>query len=175
MKARIRKIFLNPELRLADVVDVATRSRMMAGIRGVNTKPEMIVRRGLHALGFRYGLHNTRLPGKPDLVLPRYKAVIFVNGCFWHGHDCPLFRWPTSRQEFWREKIEGNRARDARVKDTLQKSGWRILRVWECSLKGTTKLGVDTVVAQVADWLKSAERTGEVRGRCGDDGLNRLA
>jgi DNA mismatch endonuclease (patch repair protein) len=148
---------------------------MMAGIRGVNTKPEMVVRRGLHALGFRYSLHSARLPGKPDLVLARYRAAIFIHGCFWHGHDCPLFRWPTSRQEFWREKIESNRARDTRAENALQQAGWRVLRVWECSLKGAAKLGIETVIAQAADWLRSGQVVGEIRGSYSDNGPDRLA
>ena len=93
---------------MADVVDRKTRSRMMSGIRGKNTRPELLIRKGLHARGFRFRLHDKRLPGKPDLVLPKYSAVIFVHGCFWHGHDCHLFKWPQSRREFWRKKITRN-------------------------------------------------------------------
>lgn len=160
---------------MADVVDAATRSRMMAGIRATNTKPEMVVRRGLHLLGFRYRLHNRQLPGKPDLALPRYRAVIFVHGCFWHGHDCPLFRWPSSRPDFWREKIEGNRARDVRAEHALLASGWRVLKIWECSLKGATRIGVEKTISRAADWLRSDEPEGEIRGNYGDNGSDRLA
>src|SRR3954470_16295918 len=92
-------------LRMADVVSSGVRSRMMAGIRGTNTAPEMILRRALHAEGFRYRLHDRRLPGKPDMVFPRHHAVIFAHGCFWHGHDCHLFKWPSTRPEFWQTKI----------------------------------------------------------------------
>ena len=98
---------------MADVVDSAVRSRIMSNIRGKDTRPEMTVRRGLHARGFRYRLHDRRLPGRPDLVFPRCHALILVHGCFWHGHNCHLFRWPESRAEFWRGKINGNKARDA--------------------------------------------------------------
>ena len=110
---------------MADVVSAEVRSRMMAGIRGKNTKPEMIIRRGLHARGFRYLLHDKRLPGKPDLVLPKHRAVIFVNGCFWHGHDCPLFKWPKTRKGFWRTKIARNRENDESAVIALRRSGWR--------------------------------------------------
>lgn len=92
---------------------------MMAGIRGKDTKPELVVRRGLHALGFRFRLHDRALSGKPDMVLPRWRAVIFIHGCFWHAHDCPLFRWPGTRQDFWRQKIGRNQERDAEVKPRL--------------------------------------------------------
>lgn len=147
-----------------DVVDAATRSRMMAGIRGKNTKPELVVRRGLHALGFRFVLHDRRLPGKPDMVLPRWRSAIFVHGCFWHGHDCPLFRWPGTRQDFWRQKIGRNQERDSEVEAALDHAGWRVLKIWECSLKGTGRIGIDRVVPLAADWLRSGERAGEIRG-----------
>ena len=97
---------------MADIVDKKTRSKMMAGIKGKNTKPEMLIRKALFAKGLRYRLHDKNLPGKPDLVFPKYKAVIFVQGCFWHGHDCHLFKWPTSNKEYWRNKINRNREVD---------------------------------------------------------------
>ena len=147
-----------------DVVDAATRSRMMAGIKGKNTKPELVVRRGLHALGFRYLLHDRRLPGKPDMVLPRWHAVVFVHGCFWHGHDCPLFRWPGSRQDFWRQKIGRNQERDVDVEAELDRAGWRMLKIWECSMKGTGRIGVEAVLPLAAGWLRSEAITGEIRG-----------
>lgn len=147
-----------------DVVDAATRSRMMSGIRGKNTKPELVVRRGLHALGFRYRLHDSRLPGKPDLVLPRWRAVIQIHGCFWHGHDCALFRWPGTRQEFWRTKIGRNVERDREVEAALDRTGWRVLTIWECAMKGTGRIGADAVVAGAVAWLRSDARTGVIRG-----------
>lgn len=137
---------------------------MMAGIRAKDTKPEMVVRRGLHALGFRFVLHDRRLAGKPDMVLPRWRSAIFVHGCFWHGHDCPLFRWPGTRQDFWRQKIGRNQDRDAEVEAELDRAGWRVLKIWECSLKGTGRIGIDRVVPLAADWLRSGERVGEIRG-----------
>jgi DNA mismatch endonuclease (patch repair protein) len=137
---------------------------MMAGIRSKDTKPELVVRRGLHALGFRYRLHDRRLPGKPDMVLPRWRAAIQVNGCFWHGHDCALFRWPGTRQDFWRAKIGRNVERDREVDAALDHAGWRVLTVWECALKGPERVGAEVVVNHAADWLRSDARTGEIRG-----------
>lgn len=137
----------------------------MAGIRGANTKPEMIIRRGLHAFGFRFRLHGRKLPGKPDLVLPRYRAVIFVHGCFWHRHDCQLFKWPKTRNEFWRQKIEGNSQRDSRAEAELKAMGWRVLRVWECSLRGPSRLEPQQVIESAASWLRSTEPEGEIRGQ----------
>lgn len=151
-----------------DVVDSATRSRMMAGIRSKNTAPEMIVRRGLHKHGFRFRIHDRRLPGQPDLVLPRWRAAIFVHGCFWHGHDCPLFRWPRSREEFWREKIRRNKERDEAAIVCLQGDQWRVLTVWECALKGSSRIGADETITRSAAWLRSDSASDEVRGTNGD-------
>ena len=108
----------------------------MSRIRGSDTKLELLVRSALHVRGFRYRLGGAGLPGRPDLVLPKYKTALFVHGCFWHGHDCPLYRLPKTRPEFWRAKIEANRSRDERVKAELLEKGWRPLEVWECSLRG---------------------------------------
>lgn len=149
---------------MPDVVDAATRSRMMAGIRGRDTKPEIALRKALFARGFRYRLHVPDLPGKPDIVLPRYRATIFVNGCFWHGHDCPLFRLPGTRPDFWRAKIARNRQRDAEVSDRIAAAGWRQLVVWECALTGRLRLGLETVAESVSVWLRSAEAQGVIRG-----------
>ncbi|NBW11598.1 MAG: DNA mismatch endonuclease Vsr [Caulobacteraceae bacterium] len=148
---------------MADVVDPATRSRMMSGIRGKNTKPELMIRKALHARGFRYRLH-CKLPGKPDLCLPKYQAVIFVHGCFWHGHDCHLFKWPSTRPEFWREKIARNRAVDAAAEAKLLADGWRVATVWECALKGKTRLPLEAVVSSLGDWLQSDSQRLEVKG-----------
>ncbi len=136
----------------------------MSGIRGRNTRPELLIRKGLFALGFRYRLHTAGLPGKPDIVLRKYNAVIFVNGCFWHGHDCHLFRLPATRPEFWRTKIDSNIARDAAVHGSLHQLGWRQLTVWECALKGKTRLGLEAVLLRIARWLKGDETTGDIRG-----------
>tara|TARA_R110002051_G_scaffold291523_1_gene355573 strand:- start:1576 stop:2031 length:456 start_codon:yes stop_codon:yes gene_type:complete len=140
---------------LADVVDPATRSRMMSGIRGKDTKPEMLIRRALHARGFRYRVHCRDLPGKPDLCLPKYRAVIFVHGCFWHGHDCHLFKWPKTRPAFWRQKIGRNREVDRLAIERLEAAGWRVAVVWECALKGRDKVGLDVVSGRLSEWLTS--------------------
>ena len=137
---------------------------MMSGIRGTNTKPELIIRRGLHAEGFRYRLHDQRLPGRPDLVFPKYRAVIFVHGCFWHGHDCHLFKWPKTRKDFWKTKITRNRLVDDRAVLALQKAGWRICVVWECAIKGRTRLTADRMVDRCVSWLRSKRRIGEIKG-----------
>ena len=130
---------------------------MMAGIGPGNTRPEMIIRRGLHTLGWRYRLHGKNLPGRPDLVFPARRAVILVQGCFWHGHDCALFRWPATREEFWRTKLSGNIARDRRVRAQLMGLGWRVLEVWECTLKGRAKLPVEDVLARCDQFLRGNE------------------
>jgi DNA mismatch endonuclease (patch repair protein) len=127
---------------------------MMSGIRSKDTKPEMIVRKGLHARGFRFRLHDRTLPGKPDLVLRRYNAVIFVHGCFWHGHDCHLFKTPKSRRQFWAPKIASNKDRDSKTHEALVKSGWRVAEVWECATKGRTRLDPDAVIETLSDWIK---------------------
>jgi DNA mismatch endonuclease (patch repair protein) len=137
----------------------------MAAIRGADTKPEMIIRRGLHARGFRFRLHDRKLPGRPDLVFPRFAAVVFVNGCFWHGHDCALFKWPKTREEFWREKIEGNRRRDTRSAEMLLAAGWRVATVWECALKGPERLLGDDVIDRIATWLSSDRKETSFRGQ----------
>ena len=139
----------------ADTVTSDVRSRMMAGIRGKNTKPEMAIRSALHCLGFRFRVHCKDLPGKPDLVFPKYKAVILVHGCFWHGHDCHLFKWPETRSDFWRQKINGNVARDRNHLLALADRGWRVATVWECALKGRARLPIQVIAQRCAAWLES--------------------
>lgn len=141
---------------MTDVVSSEKRSQMMSGIRSKDTRPEMIVRRALHARGFRYRLHAKDLPGKPDLVFPRYRSVVMVHGCFWHGHDCPLFKVPGTRTEFWLGKIGRNRERDAEVRQALAGLGWRVLEVWECELRAAKKAGYLPVVDRIVEWLCSA-------------------
>ena len=121
---------------MADVHDKATRSYNMSRIKGKNTKPEMMVRKFLHVNGFRYRLHVKDLPGKPDIVLPKYKTVIFVHGCFWHGHKgCKYFVVPKTRTEWWLNKINSNIANDRKAEAALKKEGWKIISLWECNLK----------------------------------------
>ena len=123
---------------MADVHDKATRSYNMSQIRSRNTKPEMLVRKFLHAHGFRYRLHVKDLAGKPDLVLPKYRTVIFIHGCFWHGHEhCKYFVVPKTRTEWWLTKINSNKANDAKALKALKKDGWKIIVLWECELKPT--------------------------------------
>lgn len=130
---------------------------MMAGIRGKDTKPELLIRSGLHQMGYRFRLHDRALPGCPDVVLPGRRAVIEVRGCFWHGHDCHLFRWPSTRKEFWRAKIAGNIERDLRNQSDLLQQGWRVAEVWECQLKGKERRSVDEVLAKLAGFLRGGE------------------
>jgi len=150
---------------MADVVDKQTRSRMMSGIKSKNTKPEIRIRSLLHRQGFRFRIHDKSLPGKPDIVLKRFHAVIFVHGCFWHAHDCHLFKWPSTKKEFWHSKIEGNKSRDLENITTLKNSGWRILSIWECSMKGKTRLNEHELIKIISDWLKSDNVDYEITGR----------
>jgi DNA mismatch endonuclease, patch repair protein len=140
---------------MTDVVDRATRSRMMSGIRGTNTNPEKHVRSLLHRSGFRFSLHRKDLPGRPDIVLPKYGAVIFVNGCFWHRHRCELFKWPKSNTEFWRNKINANAKRDERNFSALLEAGWRVLTIWECAIKGKRAMSDQQLMQKTAAWLRS--------------------
>ena len=121
---------------MADVHTTAQRSYNMSRIKGKNTKPEMLVRRFLHAQGFRYKLHDKTLPGKPDLVLPKHKTVIFIHGCFWHGHEnCKYYKIPQTRTEWWTEKINRNLANDVKAMKLLKTEGWKIITIWECNLR----------------------------------------
>lgn len=128
---------------MADIVSPEVRSRMMASIKSRDTKPEMLVRRYLHGRGFRYVLASRSLPGKPDLAFRRHNAVIFVHGCYWHGHQgCQFATMPATREEFWRTKISANAERDARVILELRKLGWRVAVVWECALRKRSELAL---------------------------------
>ncbi|RVL57689.1 very short patch repair endonuclease [Sinorhizobium meliloti] len=138
-----------------DVLTKDQRRLNMSRIRGRDTKPELLLRKGLHARGYRFRVNVGGLPGRPDIVLPRYGAVIQVNGCFWHGHDCHLFKMPASRQEFWVKKISANRARDQLTDQALSDAGWRVLTVWECSLKGVKRRPLDEVLASCEAFLRN--------------------
>lgn len=148
---------------MTDIVDAQTRSLMMARIRARNTRPEMLIRSLLHRAGFRFRLHVPELPGRPDIVLPKYHAVILVHGCFWHAHDCSLFRLPGSRRDFWEQKLAKNRQRDARNVSDLAASGWRVLVIWECALKGGRRIPEERILQLVSDWLRSSDSSGEIR------------
>ena len=138
----------------------------MSAIRSKNTRPETMLRKLLHRMGFRYRLHARGVPGKPDMVFRPYRAALFVHGCFWHGHDCDFFRMPTTRPEFWAAKIAQNRARDIRVRQMLVEAGWRVAVVWECALRGQSPAEVDRVAARISGWLKSSRRTLVIRQVC---------
>lgn len=142
---------------MADVVDKSTRSRMMSGIRGKDTKPEKVIRSALHSAGFRYRVHASDLPGKPDLVFPKYKAVLLVHGCFWHRHPgCWWSTTPSSNSEFWSAKFAQNIQRDAQNILNLRKLGWRVAVVWECALRLPQK---DEVASTIGTWLESERRS----------------
>ena len=148
---------------MADVVDTKTRSRMMSGIRGKDTRPEMVVRRALFAAGFRYRLHRRDLPGAPDLVLSGRRVAVFVHGCFWHRHkECRYAKLPATRPEFWRAKLEGNAERDTRAIEALQATGWRVLVVWECAIRDKSTLSILSDV--LANWIRGNATLGEVAG-----------
>lgn len=140
---------------MADIVDKQTRSRMMSRIRGRDTIPEVALRRSLHRKGFRFRLHSRRLPGKPDLVLAKYNAVVFVHGCFWHRHaGCRFTTTPASNIDFWREKFSNTVKRDALTCEMLRSEGWRIATVWECSLR---KAMLDVSSRLLTDWLTGVQ------------------
>ena len=139
---------------MADITDAGTRSRMMGAIKGKDTFPELSVRRALHAKGFRFRLHEKSLAGKPDLVLPKWKAVVFVHGCFWHQHGCSNSNIPTTRREFWSEKLQSNVRRDGLHAKHLLDEGWRVAVVWECSIRQELKLGQTGLFEELSIWLK---------------------
>lgn len=148
---------------MADVVDAQTRSRMMSGIRGRNTRPEMAVRRALFAAGFRFRLHRRDLPGAPDVVLPGRKVAVFVHGCFWHRHSgCRYSKLPATRPEFWRVKLDRNVERDRSVVESLLAMGWRVLIVWECAIRNKGALSVLQETLSV--WIRGGDSFGEISG-----------
>ena len=156
MKDTAVVLLVHPAGRLmSDIVDQATRSRMMAGIGGKNTKPELLLRRVLHARGLRFRLHDRKLPGTPDIIFRRFQAVCFVHGCFWHRHTgCPYATNPATRPDFWQGKFRGNVERDRRTKRRLREAGWRVATVWECALR---KEGPDITARALERWLRSTE------------------
>ena len=142
-----------------------TRSETMARVKGKNTKPEVALRRALHSRGFRFRLHRADLPGRPDLTLRRWNAVIFVDGCFWHGHaGCPNFRMPKSNVDFWRAKITRNIERDGCSRAALAAAGWRVLTVWECATRGGSTTEREALYDRVADWLRAGAPSAEFHG-----------
>ncbi|HYM77076.1 MAG TPA: very short patch repair endonuclease [Candidatus Dormibacteraeota bacterium] len=140
------------------------RSYCMSRIRGKDTKPEYLVRKGLHALGFRYRLHQRNLPGCPDLVLSKHRAVIFVHGCLWHRHKCHLFQWPRTNALFWRRKITKNCENDEKNLLELRSKGWRVMTVWECALRGKRRLEFSDLIQRIVHWLSSPRKRYEIAG-----------
>ncbi|MDY0872660.1 very short patch repair endonuclease [Dongia rigui] len=156
---------------MVDVLTPEQRRLNMSRVRSKDTKPEWLLRRGLHRMGFRFRLHSRDLPGRPDLVFPRHKAVIFVHGCFWHGHNCSLFKLPETRQAFWQSKIDSNRKRDEQILDRLRSAGWRVMLVWECALRGPRRRQPDDVLEACEKFIlenrpgiRSAGKTVQIRG-----------
>lgn len=149
---------------MVDIVSKEKRSWMMSGIRGKNTKPERHIARILHASGLRYRLHRKDLPAKPDLVFPKYRAAVLVHGCFWHGHDCHLFKMPKTRARFWRIKIRSNKARDKQQIEQLTADGWRVMVVWECAIKGKARLAEPGLAGDMADWIRNGAKYAEFQG-----------
>lgn len=139
---------------MVDVVDPATRSRMMAGIGGSNTKPELLIRKCLHAKGFRYVLGGAGLPGRPDIVLPGRQVAIFVHGCFWHNHQCHLSKLPATNRPFWENKLNTNQNRDMIALLSLLSAGWRVATIWECVTRGKSAMAnLDPAIDQIARWI----------------------
>lgn len=142
---------------MVDVHSPEVRSNNMRAIRSADTTPELLVRKALFAAGFRYRLHKRELPGKPDIVLTKYKTVIFVHGCFWHGHDCKYFKAPKTRPDFWLAKIRSNQTRDQIVANQLNQSGWHVIEVWECATR-PSGLGVNEIVQIISDCLRERNK-----------------
>lgn len=147
---------------MADAFDVETRSRMMAKIRSKNTTPELLIRKALHVRGYRFRLHAKNLPGKPDLLLPKYNSAIFIHGCFWHGHSCRYFKVPQTRQEYWMGKIGKNQDRDKRQLAALQALNWRVLVVWECAVRSMKKESTPLLINQILYWLHQGPAFAEI-------------
>lgn len=141
---------------MADIMNTATRSRMMASIRGKNTKPELTIRKALYAKGLRYKLHVRELPGKPDLVFLKYKTVVFVHGCFWHQHGCAKSTIPKTNVEFWTMKLETNRARDKLQIIELLSTDWRVAVIWECTVIKYLKEEMPILIEKVANWITAS-------------------
>lgn len=145
---------------MSDVHSSVVRSKNMRAIKSKNTKPEILIRKALHARGFRFRLHVKTLSGSPDIVLLKYKTVIFVNGCFWHGHRCHLSKTPKTRTEFWLAKISDNMGRDMLSHEKLLATNWRVAIVWECAIKGRSRPVFDTLINNLVDWINDPQSRG---------------
>ncbi|PRC94397.1 very short patch repair endonuclease [Solimicrobium silvestre] len=145
---------------MSDVHSAAIRSKNMRAIKNKDTKPEIIIRQALHARGLRFRLHVKTLPGTPDIVLPKFKTVVFVNGCFWHGHRCHLSKTPKTRTEFWLSKISANMSRDVLIYKKLSDAGWRIAVIWECGIKGCGNQKLNALISEFVEWLNDPKSLG---------------
>jgi len=145
-----------------DTVDRETRSKIMARVGQKDTGAEILLRKALHRIGLRYKLHDKALSGRPDIVLPRFNAVIFVHGCYWHSHGCYRSTMPKSRRKFWREKFDANMRRDERNRRSLLENGWRVLTIWECSLRGRSATPAAEIAVAVKERLDSSQTLGEI-------------
>jgi DNA mismatch endonuclease, patch repair protein len=155
---------------MVDVLTPEQRQLNMSRIKGKDTKPEMLIRRGLHARGLRYRLNDRSLPGRPDLVFPKHHTAVFIHGCFWHAHGCALSKLPATRQDFWQAKLAANAARDRKAIDALHAESWRVLVVWECALRGAHKLKDDGVLTAATRYIEAGtEALFELQG-CTDVG-----
>lgn len=143
----------------------AVRRNRMALVKIKGTEIEMWLRLRLHARGFRYRVNVHKLPGKPDIVLPKYKCVIFVNGCFWHLHNCHFFQWPKKNREWWEVKLCNNRKRDLDIQDKLREMGWRVMIIWKCAIQGRVRLEEDVILELVSSWIKNGGPLLEISGK----------
>ena len=141
-----------------DVLTPKQRRLVMSRIRGKDTKPEMLIRRGLYQRGLRYRVHKAGMPGTPDLVFRKYRTVVFVHGCFWHGHGCSLFKLPKTRRAFWTNKIDRNKVRDQNALTTLKADGWRLLVVWECAVKGKHRRELSDVLTSAEEFIRTGAK-----------------
>jgi DNA mismatch endonuclease (patch repair protein) len=149
-----------------DRVDKQTRSKIMASVGQKNTGVERMLRSALHDAGLRYRIHDRTLPGSPDLVFPRFRAVVFIHGCYWHAHGCHRSTVPKTRRDFWEDKFDANKSRDERKAQTLLADGWRVLTVWECALRGKTARNPHYIASAVRRWLQSSTTRREIGGGC---------
>lgn len=143
---------------MTDLMSPKLRRALMRRIRAKHTKPELVVRKALHGRGFRYRLHAKIEGIRPDIVLPARRVAIFVNGCFWHGHNCHLFRWPKTREEFWKNKIAGNKLRDGKAVRTLTRKSWSVATIWECGLRDKKREEVDRLIGFLESWILNSSR-----------------
>ena len=151
---------------MTDVLTKAQRRLNMSRIQGRDTRPELILRGGLHQLGLRFRLNRKNLPGSPDLVFPGPRAVIFVHGCFWHMHQCPMFKWPTTRPEFWQKKLSRNHQRDFDAVRALTEAGWRVLVVWECAMRGPGRHPLNDLLNRCRDFVRNEKGVFSEIGGC---------